>query len=67
VRALVPPSLGLLLTRNLTVIAVAMPDDALPPMKTQDFAGNGALLGGGHIGSKVEACVSILIQTRSPG
>lgn len=36
------------------LIICAMPDDALPPMKSQSLAGNGALIGGTHIGSKKE-------------
>ncbi|KAF9555977.1 GroES-like protein [Agrocybe pediades] len=36
-------------------IMCAMPDDALPALKTTDLSGNGALLGGSHIGSKKEA------------
>jgi len=36
------------------LIVCAMPDEALPPMKSQSLAGNGALIGGTHIGSKKE-------------
>lgn len=51
----IPLDLMSCLKVNKRFICVAMPDEALPPIKTQDFAGNGAMLGGGHIGSKVEA------------
>lgn len=34
---------------------VAMPDDKLPPFATQSLAGNGAFIGGSHIGNKKEA------------
>ncbi|KAH0579511.1 hypothetical protein H2248_002366 [Termitomyces sp. 'cryptogamus'] len=36
------------------LIMVAVPDDKLPALHTFDIMGNGALLGGSHIGSKKE-------------
>ncbi|KAG6918735.1 hypothetical protein DXG01_012220 [Tephrocybe rancida] len=37
------------------LIMVAIPDDKLPPLHSSEMVGNGALLGGSHIGSKKEA------------
>lgn len=37
------------------LIFVGMPEDEFKSLRSQQFAGNGALLGGSHIGSKVEA------------
>jgi len=43
------------LTVHGRFIIVAMPDDALPEIKSQTLASNGVLIGGSHIGSKKEA------------
>jgi len=42
------------LTVHGRLILCAMPDDELPAFKSQSLAGNGALIGGSHIGSKKE-------------
>lgn len=44
-----------LLDVNCRFITVGMPDKPLPSIMSQDMAGNGALCGGSHIGSKKEA------------
>lgn len=39
---------------NGTFHNVGLPDEALPPLKAQDFAPNGAQIGASHIGSRPE-------------
>lgn len=49
-------------------VSVGLPDanDALPPLHPFNFAGNGCLIGGSHIGSKKE-CLEMLELARSKG
>ena len=42
---------------------VGLPDEPLPQMKAQDFAPNGALMGGSHIGNRPEALAMLKLAS----